>query len=201
MGKIRANLQYGRWKSGKIDLHTQAHQVYHEIYKEQEKIIEGTKFNRMNKDEEETLTEIQDGLSKTSFWVTIRSVYKTTKEENVAKHGNKLAPIFAPISRGSNSIWMYSKTGFNFFWDDPTGERVKKERTSLMFDYKRRKMADIPQRFFTWGLYDKMKYRMMRLNMQELATIFHLPFESTATTPTLERTKFKKAGAPTDLPF
>ena len=39
----------------------------------------------------------------------------------------------------------------------------------------------------------------MRLSTTELATIFHLPF-SMVSPPTLERSKFKKAEAPINLP-
>lgn len=199
--KIKNRWKTNQWEKA-TDWSTEAKEIIEGLREEEstDTQIGEVKFQKSTPRQTQIIDDIIENISKPSFWVTIRSIYKTSHPENVQRYGELTKLFFATMgTTDTNSIGEAFETDFKYLWDDYNGKIKTKMRIDAFADYKRRKMSGVYKKYFTWGAYDKTKYKQMRLSTAELATIFHLPFTAISS-PTLERSKFKKAEAPINLP-
>ncbi len=138
----------------------------------------------------EMIKAIERNLSKRAFDFGIRSLYIAEKDS------------FNPITiSGLVSVFkQYNYEHMNGF--APT-------RGHTVFDYPWQDFKEIRKKKISWQMYDAYKWRSYFyppyksphgvMSTEELATIFHIPGES-STTPTLPRVTSRKGDAPTNLP-
>ncbi|MFP4022261.1 MAG: hypothetical protein ACLFNR_00455 [Candidatus Paceibacterota bacterium] len=138
----------------------------------------------------EVIKSIQRNLDKRAFDVGIRSLYISEKEAFNATTIAALTGVFKQYnSEHMNSLApTRGHTIFNYPWQDL--KKIRNNRTSWEL-YKA----------YRWRSYFHLPYRSPHgvMSTEELATIFHIPGES-STTPTLPRVTSRKGDAPADLP-
>ena len=148
------------------------------------------KFPNPTKGEQERIAALERSISKLSFDVGIRSVYLGKKDffngTNVSGQRTILRSYSAPHLNGFKPTnWL---DGYDYPWEDFMGMRQKKEKIEGLEAYKRRS-------FF----YKPFIGEKIVLNVEELASVFHLPGQ-VSQTPTLNRIPSKKSEAPSNIP-
>lgn len=150
------------------------------------------KFPNPTKGEQERMLALERSVSKIPFDVGIRAIYVGKKDVfNSAISGSVRGLLKAYDAPHLNSFkpdgWL---GGFDYPWQDFRDIRKNKKKKKGLEAYKRRCFFDLPFK-------DGAK---MVLNVEELASIFHLPGRVT-TTPNLNRIPSKKSQAPSNLPI
>jgi hypothetical protein len=138
------------------------------------------------------IESIERNLDKIGFDVGMRALYAST--EGLRSHiGVGLNSAFRPFGTDKedkyNSFKASMNTGFDYFWEDPIGNRTKR--------LKRRYFQYYCNRTYFYSPANKPS---MLLTTEELATVYHFPGR-VATTPTLERIPSKRGEPPVNLPI
>lgn len=150
------------------------------------------KFPNPTKGEQEKIVAIERSISKVAFDAGIRGLFVGKKEffnKDIAIGGVKglLRSYNAPHLNGFKP--QGALDGFDYPWQDIRMTKRNEAKKDGLEMYKRRC-------FF----YEPFSGKPMILNVEELASIFHLPGR-VATTPTLSRIPSKKSQAPANLPI
>ncbi len=153
------------------------------------------KFPNPTKGEQEKILAIERSISKVAFDVGIRGLFIAKKDffiKDIAIGGVKglLRSYNAPHLNGFKP--QGALDGYDYPWQDKKmKERTKAKKDGLTM-YKRRQYFG-----------ERVKHKELVpivLNVEELASIFHLPGRVT-TTPSLNRIPSKKSEAPANLPI
>ena len=148
---------------------------------------------RLTKGEQDMVAALERSVSKFAFDVGIRIGYIAKKDafntpfgvggimSNMKQFGAEGFNAFKP-----RAVWTNQ---FDYPWQDFRDMRRNRQSRLFLMAYKRRSY-----------FYTPFPSKRMVLNVEELATIYHLP-GSVAQTPTLERLPSKKAQAPSNLPI
>lgn len=145
--------------------------------------------------EEEIVTALERSISKLPFDVCVRTLYIAKREifdtpfgiggiiSSLKQFNTEHLNGFKPSGKWMNKIGDYP-------WQDYKNTRRTYLSNSVLKAYRRRSAFYPP--------YANSKVLVM--NTEELATVFHFP-GSVAATPTLERVPSKKGEAPSNLPI
>lgn len=179
---------------GKVDWKDEGKKIIEKIKKENASFVSddtsATPALNLTAWQAEMLKSMERNINKHAFDVGIRSMYIAEKDS------------FNPISiSGLVGVFkQYSSENLNGF--APT-------RGHTIFSYPWQDFKDIRKNKISWNMYNAYRMRSYFhppyksphgvLSTEELATIFHLPGEST-TTPTLPRVTSKKGDSPSNLP-
>jgi hypothetical protein len=90
-----------------------------------------------------------------------------------------------------NGFKPANTTKIDHWWQDPFGKNIKMMEDQYFNHYRER--AYFYKEFIGKGR------KVLVMNAEELATIFHFP-GTVAMTPNLERVKSRKSNSPSDLP-
>jgi len=158
------------------------------------KIIPGT-VRMLTEDEQNIIKALGRSISKKGFDVGMRMIYTAPKDifdmANVGglvggiMHFNSPMNGFAPAGTTSPKY-----KHFLLSWKDRNKELLNGEKQEFLDAYKRRAYFYKPYR----------REKFFVLNTEELATIFHLPGQVSAT-PTFNRIESRKGEAPSNLPI
>jgi hypothetical protein len=155
---------------------------------------EGYSFSNPTKGENSKIEAIEKSISKLGFDCGIRAVYIAEKD---AFNGLNISGLIGSFKQfGSSSLNGFKPvffTSFDYFWQDISGNRLKKIKKEVYSAYLERGYFGRPNHL---GVIRKK----MVLNSEELATIFHFP-GAEVETPTLTRVQSKKNNAPANLPI
>jgi hypothetical protein len=155
-------------------------------------------FPSPTKGQAEMIAAIERNTSKLAFDVGARGIYIAKPENTVGITIGHLISLFKPFtSEGWNGInsggWM--KTFDDYPWEIGVEKKKEHYRHELVEAFRRRQFFYNP--FYAGG--KKMKDAMV-MSTEELATIYHIPSQSTAS-PALARTASTTGEAPPDLPI
>jgi hypothetical protein len=151
------------------------------------------KFSDLTEVQKETITAIERSIGKLAFDTMIRAVYIGEKEVyNPVNIGGLMGGFKQYGSSNLNGFAPKWSTGIAYPWEDFRGRRKREKERIIIDSYKRRSFFQPPYKHF--------EGKPFVLSVEELATIFHLPGEVSAT-PTLARLVSKKAEAPANLPI
>jgi hypothetical protein len=151
-----------------------------------------SKFPNPTKGEQEKILAIERSISKVAFDVGIRGLFFAKKDffiKDIAIGGVKglLRSYNAPHLNGFRPSGALD--GFDYPWQDKKMKKRNNAKNEGLIAYKRRGFFGEP-----------FDGKPIILNVEELASIFHLPGRVT-TTPTLNRIPSKKSEAPANLPI
>jgi hypothetical protein len=152
---------------------------------------EMTKMPKLTKGEEQVIEAIERKISKQMFDCGIRAVYLAEKDFfNPANIGGIIGSFKQFSSEHLNgfkpgSAWYPT---IEFPWQDIMDIRKNKFLKKMLQAYKRRSY-----------FYHPFKGKIMVLNVEELATIFHFP-GAVAGAPTFDRVPSRKSQAPANIP-
>jgi hypothetical protein len=154
--------------------------------------VSTTKFPNPTKGEQERIAALERSISKIPFDVGIRSIYMGKEGffngTNISGQRAILRAYSAPhLNSFSVTNWL---DGYDYPWQDFMNIRKNKEKREGLEAYKRRSFFYEP---FNDG-------EAIVLNVEELASIFHLPGRVNVT-PNLIRVPSKKSQAPANLPI
>lgn len=138
------------------------------------------------------LESVERNLDKIGFDVGIRALYASTEgvKPQVGVGLNSAWRQYGADKEDKfNSFKASLNTGFDYFWEDPTGWRTKRLKNKYFKYYCNR----------TW-FYPPANKPSILLTTEELATIYHFPGQ-VAATPTLERIPSKRGEPPANLPI
>lgn len=149
------------------------------------------KFPNPTKGQQERISALERSISKVAFDVGMRSIYMGKKDffdgTNISAQRSLLRAFASPhLNSFSVTNWL---DGYDYPWQDFGGIRKRKEKRDGLEAYKRRS-------FF----YKPEIGKPFVLNVEELATVFHLPGQ-VSQTPNLARIPSKRSQAPANLPI
>ena len=149
------------------------------------------KFPNPTKGQQERIYALERSISKVAFDVGLRSIYMGKKDffdgTNISAQRSLLRAFASPhLNSFSVTNWL---DGFDYPWQDFKGIRKRREKRKGLEAFKRRS-------FF----YKPEIGKPIVLNVEELATIYHLPGQ-VAQTPNLPRITSKRSQAPSNLPI
>ncbi len=152
----------------------------------------GTKFPNPTKGEQERISALERSVSKISFDTGIRCIYLGKKDfyngSNIGSVRGLLRAYTNPHLNGFKPTHWLSK--FDYPWQDFNNIRQNAIKAEGLNAFKRRSFFHKPHN----------EGPVIVLNVEELASVFHLPGK-VSTTPTLNRIPSKKSGAPANLPI
>lgn len=160
---------------------------------------------RATKGELGVIEAVERNASKFGFDAGMRAVYVTQKDKFDA---NRIAGITGMIrqynSNDFNSFKPDGPIGFEYPWQDMSGDKTALAKKSMLGAYKARAwfyggfdLAN-PKTYFTYPEISGKKPFI--LSTEELATLFHLPGR-VAETPSFTRIEATKAEPPANLPI
>ncbi len=160
---------------------------------EKTKAADGKPGNPLTEAEKETIQALERSVSKIPFDAGIRTLYIADKDKFNGSNIGGMLGMFKQFSSPNLNGFRPSAglIGFDYPWQDMSGKRRERIRRSLLEGYKARQYFYPPYK----------GKKIFVLNAEELATIFHLPSQIVAPTPTLERVPSKKSEAPSNLPI
>lgn len=158
--------------------------------------------------ETKVLEAIENNLSKPAFDVALRVLYcGPTGNSNEGAFGSGI----------SGALNQYQSLSLNSFRPNPKMmtrtaawispyifplTRLKYRRERIIFNYRRREIPQdtgagkfITSYLFNWNIHS----RMMTLNTESLATLFHPPTHLVLTAPHIQRVESRKSGPPAGL--
>lgn len=151
-----------------------------------------TKSPTVSKGEQEIVAALERSVAKPPFDVGIRALYMAQKD---FFNASNIAGIIGNFKHFNSEHLNGFKPGgpwmgkIEYPWQDYKDIRRKKMSRRVLMAYKRRSYFHPP-----------FKGKVMVMNTEELATIFHFP-GAVASTPTLGRIPSKKSEAPANLPI
>lgn len=161
----------------------------------------------------EDMKAISKNIEKPAFDVVIRYIYVAPKDMYTATFGrrsilsafNQYASETFNKFKHNTRAWTISK-----IWYFPhvfPKRRAKARSIRLYQNFRERNMYPhtavgtlLKLRAFDWGFRPKRAAKMI-LNVEELATIYHLPTMPVLTGPLIKRVEAKKGGPPAGLPI
>ncbi|HMP67132.1 MAG TPA: hypothetical protein PKA60_00075 [Candidatus Paceibacterota bacterium] len=152
-----------------------------------------TKVPLATKGQIDKINAIERSISKMPFDTGIRGIYLAEKDVFDPVNIGGLAGGFKQYSSSElNGFKPGIKTGFDYWWQDPFGNKLNAVAQELFDAYRERG-------YFFRPFFGKNRKHFI-LNSEELATIYHFP-GSVSHTPSLRRVQSKKSEAPADLPI
>ena len=153
-----------------------------------------SKMPTITKGEQEIVSAIERKLQKASFDVCIRTMYIAKREVFDTPFGiggciSSMKQFNAEHLNGFKPGGKMMPGSFDYPWQDYKNTRRNYYSKRIIQAYRRRS-----------AFYPPVKGKVVILNTEELATIFHLP-GAVAGTPTLARIPSRKGEAPTNLPI
>jgi hypothetical protein len=148
-------------------------------------------FIRLSPGDQTVIEAIQRSLNKKPFEVGGRAFYFAEREQYKGRIRNTTMPTMFRqfefhVLNGLKPHFI--ATAFDYWWQDPTGLRIKMYKSRMFNAYRWR----------SW-FYAPYKYKPFILNAEELATIYHFPGRVTQA-PALERITSRRAEAPANIP-
>lgn len=146
------------------------------------------------KGQADKINAIERSVSKLGFDCGIRSIYIAHKDAFSGVNIPALVGCFKQYGSASlNGFRPEITTSFDYFWQDITGNKLKKIKKEIYEAYK--------ERGYFWRKdHEGHSRKKFILNSEELATIYHFP-GSEVQTPTLTRVQSRKGNAPSNLPI
>jgi hypothetical protein len=145
------------------------------------------------KGQSDKINAIERSVSKLGFDCGIRSVYIAKKDAFSGVNIPALVGCFKQYGSASlNGFKPKIVTSFDYFWEDITGNKLKKLKKEIYDAFK--------ERGYFWRNYKKKARSKFILNSEELATIYHFP-GADVQTPSLTRVQSRKGNAPSNLPI
>jgi hypothetical protein len=184
----------GAW-FGKTDLWVDNHmseiKKISELYQEEDK--EGNKRNTGPSEiQKERIQAIERAQGKLPFDVGIRSIYISEKDNfNPINKGGLIGTFKQYSSSNLNGFKPSVATKIDHWWQDPLGKNIKTMEQQFLNHYR--------ERSYFYKEFMGKKRKVLVMNAEELATIFHFP-GTVALTPNMERVSSRKSNAPSDLP-
>jgi hypothetical protein len=143
----------------------------------------------LTKIEDNQITAIQRNIAKLGFDCGIRTVYLAKKDKFNHTHKMSILGLFRQYASNElNELKPKNTVGYNYPWQDFHSIRENKQKRTMFDAYLRRAYFYVPYR-----------RKPFVLNIEELATIYHLP-GGVAETPTFGRIESKKGEPPVNLP-
>jgi hypothetical protein len=183
----------GTW-FGKRDWKAVALELVENIYKQARKRTANPAFPTptgpilLSKIEENKIASIERSISKLGFDAGIRAIYLGKGDAYKGYRVDGLGGIFRQFTGGTNSFDGKRPTKYNYAWQDYKGIRTKNLKKKMFSAYKRRAYFYPPHPRVPFVL-----------NVEELATLYHLPGD-VAETPTFGRVESRKGEPPAYLP-
>jgi len=153
---------------------------------------------RLTTGEKERIEAVERKINKPFFACYIRNIYLGRKDAYYKPNFRLLYNYFNHFtSPDLNSLWIWSKTLTRVklspipFVNALCDRRSYVKKRHLLRVYRERLNY-----FSPWG----DKGSEMRLNVEEIATLFHFPSQIVAPTPGIQRTEAKETVAPSNLP-
>ncbi len=184
---------------GKVDWKDEGQKIIQKIIKDNappklslriDEVPEGAPSINLTTWQAETIKAIERNLSKRAFDVGIRSLYISEKDSFDPITISGLVSVFKQYNYEHMNGFAPTRghTVFDYPWQDYKGFRKKRVSKQMYNAYR-------------WRSYFYPPYKSPHgvMSTEELATIFHIPGESSAT-PTLQRVTSRKGDAPSDLP-
>ncbi len=158
------------------------------------------KMDNLSKTQQETITAIERNLDKTQFDCGIRAIYTAKKDKFNTAHITGLLSLMKQFSSGTlNEFKVQNATGFDYPWQDFSGNRAVALKKEMLDAYKLRSYFYPPHR--SAHVANKFVHRKpILLSSEELATIYHFPGR-VSETPSFKRIESKKAEPPVNLPM
>ncbi len=143
----------------------------------------------LSKKDQEEIAAIQRSISKRGFDVGIRAIQVAKKDSFNGPLCGGIYQMFAPFASGDfNAIKGTRATDFDYPWEDFRDIRLNGKKWEIFDAYIRRSYFRPPY-----------QHKPFVLNTEELATVFHLPGQIIAATPTLPRVDSRKSEPPQNL--
>jgi hypothetical protein len=192
---------------GTTDLVAEGHHVLDEL---RESLIvereDGSKIERFpTKGESDTMAAIERSISKYAYDTLIRSIYVARKENfKAAPRIHPQLGLFKSFgSKDLNSIVPNWVTGFNYEQFGIRDKGLVSRKRFILAEYQSRSFFYSPPSILRHipllSAFAPHHAHPFILNVEELATIYHLP-GSTAAAPGLDRILSRKGEAPRNLP-
>lgn len=162
-----------------------------DLYKDKSK-KETTGNEPLTEEQTSRIKSIERAQGKLPFDVGIRSIYLSIGDMDKSNIPGVVGSFKQYSSSNLNGFKPGPKTSIDFWWQDPFGKKIKKMCRSFFNDYR--------DRAYFYRDFMGQKRKVLVMNSEELATIFHFP-GSVALTPNLERVRSRKSNAPSDLPI
>jgi hypothetical protein len=185
----------------KIDWKKLGAKIIEELKIKQQKPLEDTTAPaRATKGEQDLISAIERSITKYGFDTAIRTIYLAHKDMFKPIHITGMLGIFKQFNSGNmNAFKPNNLTGFDFPWQDFTGNRGAKLKTEMLEAYRSRGFFHGP-----WKRARHARTLIERkpfvLTTEELATLYHFPGR-VLETPTFKRIESKKAEPPANLPM
>lgn len=142
------------------------------------------------KGEMNVINAIEKNITKLGFDAGIRAVYFAKKDKFNASNISALLGTFRQFSANDlNGFKPQNPIGFDYPWQDMTGQRAARQRRIMFNAYRMRSY-----------FYPPYERKPFVLSVEELATIFHFPGR-VAETPSFKRIDSKKGEPPINLPL
>lgn len=150
---------------------------------------DGGAFEPLTKGEQDKISAIERSVSKFAFECGIRAIYLARKDAFRPENITALLGTFRQYnSENLNGFKPKNATGFEFPWQDLTGNKTVGLKKDILNAYKLRSY-----------FYPPYQRAPFVLTTEELATIFHFPGR-VSETPSFARIDSKKTEPPTNLP-
>lgn len=163
--------------------------------------------------ETEIMKAVEKNVEKPGFDAVIRYLYIAPQEIYDGNFGQRAVPgalnqyASEALNKFSHNVFAWTRASL-WFWPFLFPNRRAFARKERMYaKYRTRKMYGeklapvlVDMKFFDWGTRAWKKSKMV-LNVEELATIFHLPMKAVLTGPLIKRIEARKAGPPAGLPI
>lgn len=155
---------------------------------------------RLTKGEQDVITAIEKSITKYGFDFGIRTIYLAKKD---VFDPNRISPLTG-LMRQYNSMDLNefagaNYTGFDYPWQDLTGNRTLKLKKELLSAYRDRGYFYPPYNHVGHGMFAGHRTPSV-LTTEELATIYHFPGR-VSETPSFQRIEAKKSEPPSSLPI
>ncbi len=167
---------------------------------QQKPLKDTTSPARPTKGEQDLITALERSITKYGFDTAIRAIYLAHKDMFKAIHVTGLLGLWKQFNSGNmNAFKVGNNTGFDYPWQDFSGNRAAKLKAEMLEAYRSRGYFHYP-----WKSAHVAGKHLFRkpfvLNTEELATIYHFPGR-VLETPTFKRIDSKKAEPPANLPM
>lgn len=175
--------------------------IFHGVSEEEEKAQELIPLEmKLTPGERELIESIEKKISKPIFNCNLRVLYLARKEAWCKPNYRAALSYFNNFTKydaNSFSIWPRSETKVHLSWFLPFNYLAPR----LEYVKKRRFFRVYRGRDNYFDPLDKGDKGLFKLNVEELATIYHFPSLGAAPTPGVVRTEAKETVAPSNLPI
>ena len=163
--------------------------------------------------ETEVMKLIEKNIEKPGFDAVIRYLYIAPKDIYDSNFGQRAVQgalnqyASEALNKFGHNVFAWTRASLWFWPYLFPDKRTRARKDRMYFKFRLRKMygesimsALAEMKFFDWGTRAWKKSKMV-LNVEELATIFHIPMKVVLTGPLIKRIEARRVGPPAGLPI